>query len=213
MTIKIIIADDHKLFIDGIKSILSNEVGINIIGEANNGLEIIKLLEKGLAPDIIITDIRMPIIDGIAVTKIVSKEYPDIPVMALSMYDQNADVIEMLEAGAKGYLTKLVEKKELVHAIHTIVQGNYYFCQDLSSNVKDWINTRTHNPITVTLTRREKEILQLITKGRTTLQIAQQLKLSRYTIDTHRKNIHKKLGIKSNIGLVNYALRNLNRDL
>lgn len=209
MNIKIIIADDHKLFINGLTSILSKEIGITIIGEANNGLEIIKLLEKGYKPDIIITDIRMPIIDGIALTKILSKNYPNIPVMALSMYDQSVDVIEMLEAGAKGYLTKVVEKKELLYAIHTIVKGEYYLEKRLPKDIKTWYNNE-HNSDKKILTRREKEILQLITKGRTTIQIAQQLELSRFTIDTHRKNIHQKLGIKTNTGLVNYALTKLN---
>jgi DNA-binding NarL/FixJ family response regulator len=207
MTIKIIIADDHQLFIDGIKSILSKEIDINIIGEANNGLEILKLLENGLQPDIILTDIRMPIIDGVAITKILTKEYPTIPVLALSMYDQSADVIEMLDAGAKGYVTKIVKKNELIFAIHTIVKGEYYFCKDLSDDIKSWFEV-DYKSVTKILTRREKEILLLIAKGRTTLQIAQQLKLSRFTVDTHRKNIHNKLGIKTNTGLVNYVLKN-----
>ncbi len=209
MTIKIIIADDHQLFIDGIKSILSKEIDLTIIGEANNGLEILKLLEKGLQPDIILTDIRMPIIDGVSVTKKIKKDYPTIPVLALSMYDQSADVIEMLDAGAKGYVTKIVEKKELLFAIHTIVKGEYYFCKDLSDDVKLWFDI-DHKSKNTVLTRREKEVLQLIAKGRTSLQIAQQLKLSKYTIDTHRKNIHNKLGIKTNTGLVNYAFKNKN---
>ncbi len=212
MNIKIIIADDHQLFIDGIKSILAKEMDLTIIGEANNGLEIIKLLEKGVQPDIIITDIRMPIIDGIAVTKILKKDYPKIPILALSMYDQSADVIEMLEAGAKGYLTKVVAKKELIHAIQTLVKGEYYFCKDLPKDIKNWFKTEPSTAVK-SLTRREKEILQLIAKGRTTVQIAAQLKLSRFTVDTHRKNIHNKLGIKTNTGLVNYALRELKMGL
>lgn len=208
MNIKIIIADDHKIFIDGLKSILSKKIGITVIGEANNGLEIIKLLEKDYRPDIVITDIRMPIIDGISLTKILSKEYPNIPVLALSMYDQSSDIIEMLEAGAKGYLTKAVEINELIQAIHTIVKGEYYFAKDLPKDIKAWFDT-DHDFVVKLLTRREKEILQLIAKGITTLQMAQQLKLSRFTIDTHRKNIHKKLGIKTNTGLVNYALKDI----
>ncbi len=212
MNIKIIIADDHQLFIDGLKSILAKEIDLSIIGEANNGLEIIKLLKKGVHPNIIITDIRMPIIDGIAVTKILTKDYPKIPVLALSMYDQSADVLEMLEAGAKGYLTKVVTKKELIHAIHTLVKGDFYFCKDLPKDINAWFDSE-HDATTKPLTRREKEILQLIAKGKTTIQMAAQLKLSRFTVDTHRKNIHNKLGIKTNTGLVNYALRKLKMDL
>lgn len=208
MRIKVVIADDHQLFIDGIKSILSKEIGIAIIGEAKNGLELIKLLDQPTKPDVIITDIRMPIIDGITATRILSKDHPKIPILALSMYDQEADVIEMLVAGAKGYVTKNVEKDELLTAIQKLVNGAYYFSKNLPNSIQEWYNkgdASAHQK----LTRRENEILELIAKGRSTLQIAQQLKISKFTIDTHRKNIHKKLGIKSNTGLVNYVLKKI----
>jgi len=206
--IEVLIADDHQLFIDGIKSILDKEIAIKIIGEANNGLEIIKHLENGLLPDVVLTDIRMPVIDGIALTKVLAKEYPKIPVLALSMYDQAEDVIEMLDAGAKGYVTKNVEKNELVNALHTLQKGDYFFSKNLPVTIQDWFNKEKTNTTSSELTKREKEILQLLIKGRTSLQMASELKLSKYTIDTHRKNIHKKLGIKTNAGLVSYALKN-----
>ena len=212
MMIKVIIADDHQLFIDGLKSILSKELNISIIAEASNGLELLKLLEADHIPDIIITDIRMPVLDGISATRIISKEYPNIPVLALTMFDQNGDVYEMLEAGAKGYVTKEVNQKELIQAIHTIISGKKYFSKNLSIDYEAWFNTKK-NRDRVILTKREIEILQLIAKGRTTLEIAQQLKLSKFTIDTHRKNIHKKLGIKSNTGLVNYAMKHLEKNM
>lgn len=208
MKIKVIIADDHHLFIDGIKSILTKELDIHIIAEANNGLELIKLLESGLHPDIILTDIRMPVMDGIAATRMITKNYPDIPVLALTMFDQSADVYEMMEAGARGFVTKEVKKEELIHSIHTIVNRKPYFSENLTIDPSQLrqLNGPDEN---IELTRRETEILNLVVKGRTTLEIAQQLKLSKFTIDTHRKNIHKKLNIKTNAGLVNYALKNL----
>ena len=208
MTINVVIADDHQLFIDGIKSILSKTIGITIVGEANNGLEVLKLLEREVLPDIILTDIRMPILDGVSLTKILTKDYPKIKVLALSMFDQSIDVFEMLEVGAKGYVTKNVEKKELVLAINTLVKGEYYFSENLPKDIKDWFN-KDNVDNEKSLTRREKEILNLLVKGRTSLQMSKQLRISKYTIDTHRKNIHKKLGIKSNTGLVNFALKNL----
>ena len=208
MKIKIIIADDHQLFIDGIKSILSKELEMSIIGEANNGFELIQLLEKGATPNIILTDIRMPVMNGISATKIIFQEYPNIPVLALSMFDQEIDIIEMLEAGAKGYVTKNVKKKELITAIHTLLNGDFY-CKNLDFDINNFKNT-TQETSKKKLTRRENEILTLLVKGRTTLQMAQELKLSKFTIDTHRKNIHKKLKIKSNTGLVNYALKEMN---
>ena len=209
MTIRIIIADDHQLFIDGIKSILSKAIDISIVGEANNGLEVIKLLENNIQTDIILTDIRMPILDGVSLTKTLTKEYPKIKVLALSMFDQTVDVIEMLEAGAKGYVTKNVEKKELILAIHTLIKGSYYFSKNLPKEIENWFNKDNTVQKDTFLTKREEEILQFIVKGRTSMQMAKYLKLSKYTIDTHRKNIHKKLGIKSNTGLVKYALKNL----
>jgi len=207
MNIELIIADDHQLFIDGLKSILSKELDIQIIGQANNGLEVIKLIESGKRPNILLTDIRMPIVDGIALTKMISKEYPDIQVLAVTMFDQSIDVVEMLDAGAKGFVTKNVKKSELVQAIHTLMNGGFYFSENLPKDIQKWFDTEHKKPES-TLTRREKEILQLLAKGRTTLQMAQELKISKYTIDTHRKNIHKKLGIKTNTGLVNFFLKN-----
>lgn len=209
MTIKIIIVDDHQLFIDGINSILSQALDIKTIGEANNGLEVIKLLENGINPDVIVTDIRMPVMDGIALTKSLAKTHPKLKVLALSMFDQTADVIEMLNAGAKGYVTKNVDKTELLLALQTLVKGDYYISKNLPKDIQDWFNKDQFQPNDSILTKRETEILQLIARGRTSIQIAKQLKLSKYTIDTHRKNIHKKLGIKSNTGLVNFALNNL----
>ena len=208
MTIKVLIADDHQLFIDGIKSILLKEIDIEVIAEANNGLEVLQTLEKGIEPNVIITDIRMPVLDGITLTKQLTKDHPKVKVLALSMYDQTADVIEMLDVGAKGYVTKNVDKTELVNAIHTLVKGDYFFSDNLPKDIKDWFN-KEQLEVQAVLTRREKEILGLLAKGRTSLQMANQLKLSKYTIDTHRKNIHKKLGIKTNAGLVNYAIKNL----
>lgn len=205
MTINVAIADDHQLFIDGIKLILAKEPDISIISEALNGLELIKNIEEGQIPDVIITDIRMPVMDGIAATRFLTKKFPKIPVLALTMYDQSADVIEMLEAGAKGYITKDVEKEELTLAIRALANGNNYFSNNLPKDIQNWFVSE-NNENTIILTRREKEILELLAKGRTTLQMAQQLKLSKFTIDTHRKNIHKKLGIKSNTALVNYVL-------
>ncbi|MDT0557765.1 response regulator transcription factor [Ichthyenterobacterium sp. W332] len=209
MSIKVIIVDDHQLFIDGLKSILSKALEIEIIGEANNGLDTLKLLENELQPDIILTDIRMPILDGIELTKTITRDYPKIKVLALSMFDQTPDVIEMLEAGAKGYVTKNVEKTELILAINTLIKGDYFFSDTIPKEVENWFNKEDTRIGDSQLTRREKEILQLIVKGRTSIEMANQLSLSKYTIDTHRKNIHKKLGIKSNTGLVNYALKNI----
>lgn len=206
--IRLIIADDHQLFIDGIRSILNQEVGVEIVDEANNGLDLLKKLETLQDIDVILIDIRMPVVDGIAATKLIRKQYPQLKVLAVSMYDQPADVLEMMEAGAQGYVTKNVDKKELVEAIHSLINGKRYVSKNLPEDARAWLNKQPQYD-QVPLTKREQEILGLIARGRTSLQIASQLKLSKHTVDTHRKNIHKKLGIKSNTGLVSYALKHL----
>ena len=203
MSIKIILVDDHKLFLNGLESILKHEIGIQILGTATNGLELLDLMEAH-TPDIVITDIRMPIMDGITITKLFNKKFPRTSIIALTMFDQEEDVIEMLDAGARGYVIKNSEKDELVNAIHTIAKGGYYLSQKFKGIHEYWA-TKEKQPSNLKLTRREKQILDLLVKGKTSKQMAKQLNLSRFTIDTHRKNIHKKLGVKSNLSLVQLA--------
>lgn len=204
MSVKIIIVDDHDLFLDGLTSIFTKEIGIEVIGVSNNGLESLKLLESGLKPDVILSDIRMPIIDGITLVKLLKTDYPHIPVIILSMFDQNADMFEMYDAGVKGYVPKKTNKKTLIEAIHTVSKGELYFEKSFLDIYK---KHKANNEYVeeIVLTKREREILQLIVKGRSSLQIADELKLSKFTIDTHRKNIHKKTGIKNNINLIRHA--------
>ena len=198
------LADDHQLFIEGLCSILKHEIGIEIIGTAKNGLDLIQQIENGLTPEVILTDIRMPVMDGITVVKLLKNKFSTISIVALSMFDQETDVFEMLDAGAKGYIIKNAEKAELIEAIHTVANGGTYFSKKLTGVYQQWIS-KERVSTKIKLTRREKQILELIIKGRTSFQIAKELSLSRFTIDTHRKNIHKKTGIKSNVGLVRYS--------
>lgn len=204
--IQVLIADDHQMFIDGIKSILSGERDIEVMGEANNGVQLIKAVEKQ-TPDIVLTDIRMPGMDGVAATKYLAKHFPKIPVLALSMFDQEEDIIEMLKAGASGYVLKNTGKEELITAIHTLLRKEPYYSRSISGKVKQWLNN-SEPRVSASLTKREREILQLVALGKDSQQIANHLKISKFTVDTHRKNIHQKLGIKSNTGLVKYALEN-----
>jgi two-component system nitrate/nitrite response regulator NarL len=208
MSVKIILVDDHKLFLNGLESILKNELGIDVIGIATNGLELLELMERH-SPQIILTDIRMPIMDGIAITKLFQKKYPRTSIIALSMFDQEDDVVEMLDAGAKGYVIKNAEKEELVEAIHTVSKGSHYFSPKFKGIHEKWTAMERQTK-DLKLTRRERQILALLTRGKTSQQMAQELNLSRFTIDTHRKNIHKKLGIKSNLILAKEASKYLN---
>lgn len=210
MNIKIILVDDHKLFLDGLASILKGELGIQVVGTACNGLELMDLMEKH-DPKIVLTDIRMPIMDGLAITKLFKKKHPETAIIALSMFDQEDDVIEMLDAGAKGYVIKNAEKQELVKAIQQVAQGHFYFSPKFKGIHEKW-SAREVKSENTKLTRRERQILTLLARGKTSQQMATELNLSRFTIDTHRKNIHKKLGIKSNLTLVREALKYLEQE-
>jgi two-component system nitrate/nitrite response regulator NarL len=206
--IRVAIADDHQMFIDGIRSILDNVSDITIVAEAKDGLELIKAVEKE-NPDIVLTDIRMPGMDGIAAVKYLSENYTNIPVLALSMFDQEEEVIDMLKAGAAGYIIKKAGKDELVTAIHKLVNRGHYYSPSISAKVNKWFENPEIIEQATPLTKRERQILKLIAGGKTSQQIAKSLKISKYTVDTHRKNIHKKLDIKTNTGLVKYVLENL----
>lgn len=205
--IKAVIADDHQMFIDGIRSILENVRDIEIEAEAKDGLELIKAVEK-VSPDIVLTDIRMPGMDGIAATRYLTENFSNIPVLALSMFDQQEDVIDMLKAGASGYIIKKAGKEELVRAIKKLVNHGHYYSPSISGKVDKWLENPEFRESPSPLTKRERQILQLIAEGKTSQQIAKSLKISKYTVDTHRKNIHKKLDIKSNTGLVKYVMEN-----
>ena len=204
MSIKVVIVDDHQLFIDGIVAILRTDLSIEVVGQAHNGFELLKYLESNPAPDIIMMDIRMPIMDGIMTSRIVTKEYPKIAILALSMYTQEEDVQEMMNAGAKGYLVKNAGKKEMLEALYSLNNKKQFYSLEIREKMKN--GTLIKSDIKK-LTRREKEILDLIAQGRTSLQIADTLSISKMTVDTHRKNIHKKLGTTTNAGLIKYALQ------
>lgn len=205
--IRAVIADDHQMFIDGIRSILENVSDITIVAEAKDGLELIKAVEKE-SPDIVLTDIRMPGMDGIAAVKYMTENFPQIPVLVLSMFDQEEEIVDMLKAGASGYIIKKAGKEELVTAINKLVNRGSYYSSSISGKVNKWLQNPEMLEDTSPLTKREREILKLIASGKTSHQIAKALKISKYTVDTHRKNIHKKLGIKSNTGLVKYVMEN-----
>jgi len=209
MRTRVILVDDHILFLEGLSSILAKELGIEIIGTAKNGIELFNLVAREEKPHVILSDIRMPIMDGVTITKLMKKEYPAISVIALSMLDQESEVMAMLDAGAKGYIVKNAEKKELVDAIHSVANGNFYVSRKFQPIYKRWCSRETDKD-ELKITRREQQILILIALGRSSLEIAKELHLSRFTVDTHRKNIHKKLGIKSNVGLARYAQKWLN---
>lgn len=210
MIIKVAIVDDHQLFIDGIKSILSTEIEIEIVAEANDGVAMLRLLKERPKVDILISDIRMPGMDGLVLTKSVRKEYPHIAVLILSMFDQTSDVQEIINAGAQGYLPKNIGRDTLIEALLTLRQGKHYYAEEF----KLLLATKSviSNSKKVELTKREKQILALIAKTRTSFQIGKELHISKLTVDTHRKNMHKKLNLTHQNELVKYAIEYFNKN-
>jgi len=204
--INILIADDHRLFIEGIKSLLIDAPDIAIIATANNGQEVLNLLEE-METDIILMDIAMPVLNGIKTTKIISKKYPAVKVIALSMFGDNFYIEEMLGAGAKGFLLKNTNFEELVQAIRIVYNGDIYFTKNITA-IKNNQKNPDKEQHTITLTNREIEIIRLFVQGLTYKEIASRLKLSYYTVDTHRKKIFEKIGVHNISGLIKYAIEN-----
>lgn len=210
-TIRIIIADDHEIFRDGFKLMISRNDDIDLLGEAADGRELIELVTT-LKPDVVVTDIKMPRMDGIEATKALMQQFPDLGVIGLSMFDEEDLIIDMLEAGAKGYLLKNADKHEVAEAIRTVYQEQPYYCKHTSSRLAQMIAKSKFNPYKKTkkleLTDRELEIVRLICQELTNKEIADQLFLSIRTVEGYRLKIQEKMNVKNSIGLVIYAIRN-----
>ena len=206
--ISILIADDHKVFRDGITSILGEVEDINIIGEANDGREVMDQLET-LEPDVILMDITMGETNGIDTTKLVKQKFPFIKVLVLSMHGESAYIVKMLEAGASGYLLKDAGKDEMIRAIRTVAEGNTYYSQRVSSAIVEHLTNpnQLKKNKQIPLTKRELDVLRLIAEEYTNPEIAESLHISIRTVDTHRRNLLEKLQLKNTAGLVKYAIK------
>ncbi|WBX77953.1 response regulator transcription factor [Tenacibaculum ovolyticum] len=206
--ITIAMAEDHQMLIDGVQSFFEYDEDINIIGTVNNGEELIKLVSLK-QPKLVITDIRMPRMDGIQATKLIKTQFPHIKVLALTMFDQPEAIKQMLDAGASGYLLKNSGIKMLSKAIVTIANGDTFFDPNVAFNfMNDYINENVTigKSEKIVLSNREKEILQLIANGNTSKEIAEALFIAKTTVDTHRKNMIRKLSLKGGNELVKYAI-------
>jgi len=208
--IKIIIADDHKIFREGLAELLNKEKEILVKGDAGNKIELMELL-KMHEVDVIIMDIDMGETSGIDLTANIKTERPDVKVLALSMHGDKNYIVKMLEAGANGYILKNAGKEEMLNAIRTVASGNTYFSSQVSSKLlEDLIHprsTKIRKPEGTSLTDREIEVLKLITEEYSNSEIAERLFISIRTVDTHRRNLLDKLGVKNTAGLVKYALQ------
>jgi len=209
MKIKVLLADDHKIFRDGLRSLIEKEPEMEVVAEAENGRKAARLAEK-LAPDVIIMDVSMPDMNGIEATRTITSATPDVKLIALSMHSDRRFVLGMLEAGAAGYLLKDCAFEELAGAIRQVARGNSYLSPKIADVVvKGYLNKGTQfAPEEVSpLTSREREILQLIAEGLSTKEIASHVCLSIKTVETHRRNIMEKLNIRSIAELTKYSIR------
>ncbi len=208
--INILIADDHQLLIDGIKAALADSEDISIVGEANNGYQVLEKLDAGLPVNIVLMDINMPKMDGLNATKLVHKKHPGVKVIALSQYDEKRFVKQMVKNGASGYLLKDSSKEILEQAIRTVESGEKYYCDRLSVRL---INQELkiedeHNALFPKLSERELEILRLIGNELSSQEIADKLFISFHTVESHRANLMSKAGVKNTAGLIRWATEN-----
>jgi two-component system response regulator NreC len=206
MSVKIIIADDHKIMRDGLRNMLDKEPGMEVVAEAKNGREAVRLAEQ-LRPDILIMDITMDDLNGMDATRAIVAKALGTRIIALSMHADKRFVAGMFEAGAMGYLLKECAYDELLQAIRQVIGGRTYLCSMISGVViRDYIQRMRKNEPSL-LSPREKEILQLMAEGSTTKRIADQLKVSVKTVETHRQHIMEKLNIFSIAELTKYAIK------
>ncbi|MBR9846905.1 MAG: response regulator transcription factor [Algicola sp.] len=200
--IRLAIAEDHQSLIDGISLILEYEDDISIVGTANDGEALLEIVEKK-RPTIVLTDIRMPKLDGIEAVKRIKKSHPEIKILAFSMFDQTEAVAQMIEAGASGYILKNSSLHEVLKAIRTIAQGDTYFDANINTNA---LTSEHKTKSKGLLTKRQIEILELIALGKTSREIADELFIGVHTVDTHRKNMARILGLQGKGELMRYAL-------
>ncbi|HWY09912.1 MAG TPA: response regulator transcription factor [Bacteroidia bacterium] len=207
MSIRILIADDHPVFIDGMKAMLKEVTNFEVVGHAENGE---KLIEQTAIhkPDVILTDIQMPVKDGIEATKEIHKRFPEIKIIAITMLNESMFIKKMLDAGASGYVIKTIDKSELINVIQKVAGGEKHFSAEVTAQLMNNYSERfIINPLDI-LTKREKEILTHIAEGLTDKEIAEKVFLSPLTVITHRKNILSKLGLKNKVELARFAIDN-----
>jgi DNA-binding NarL/FixJ family response regulator len=203
--IRLLLVDDHQLFIDGIRSLLSREPGIEIVGEALNGKAALDFLETDQEVDIVLSDMSMPQMTGIELARKIRQKFSDIYVIVLSMNKRKALIQDAMHSGASGYVLKDATKEELAEAIRTVASGDTFLSKGVGKILLSMNQDLKPNEDLASLTDRELEILKLIATELSNVEIAMKLDISRRTVETHRKNIMKKVGVKNSVGLARYA--------
>jgi len=210
--IRVMIADDHNMFVEGIESILDGMDNIQVVSKCYTGPEVFDKLAHTPA-DVILLDINLPGMNGIEVCQKLSKEYPDVRVLALSMHNEESFVTEILKHGAQGYILKNTGKKQLLAAIEAVYSGQSYFSEEVTETImKSLVNQKAGSKksslLAPKISRREKDVLDLIVKEHTTQEIADTLFISLKTVESHRRSLLTKLGVRNTAGLVRVAIEN-----
>lgn len=201
--LKIYIVDDHQMLIDGLKALLSDEKHISLVGENTSAKVALKEVGE-YRPDIVLTDINMPEMDGIELTREIKKQQPEVKVIALSMYGERETISDMLKAGVSAYILKNTGKQELLKAIEKVAAGGTFFSDEVSAEMMRTYPEQAAKEIS--LSQREIEVIELIAREYTNARIAEALFISERTVETHRKNIFRKTDTKSVIGLLKYCV-------
>lgn len=205
MKIRILIADDHKIMCEGLRSILENVDDFHVVATASDGREALKKLNEHQI-DVAIMDINMPNLNGIEACHQIKTQYPQTKVLALSIHTDNELVSRMIESGATGYIPKNCSGKELIEAIRTVTKDQTYLSPSVATSVFHYLQKSKASKGNI-LTHREREVLQLISEGKTTKEIATLLSVSETTVETHRRNIMDKVGIRNIAELTKFAIR------
>ena len=211
MPVRVVLADDHEIFRDGFQIMLEKQEDIEFVGEAGDGMELLSLVKETM-PDVVITDIKMPKLDGIEATKKLSEEFPGIGIIAFSMFDEDSLIVDMLEAGARGYLLKNATKTEIFDAIKTVYAGGSYYCNHTTGKLAKLIGKSNFKfPAKIerpSFNDKELKIIELVCRELSNKEIAAAMFLSVRTVEGYREKIVEKMEVKNTAGIVIYAIKN-----
>jgi DNA-binding NarL/FixJ family response regulator len=210
--IKLLLADDEELFRKGISFLLQRQDNIQILYEANNGSEVVEYLKSSsIHPDIILMDLKMPMLNGVEATKLINKEFPSIKIIALTSYNTKSFIANMIEIGAASYIVKNSSPEEMITTINQVIEKGFYYNEEVLNVIQENLITNNRKNIffeDIILTKREREILELICYQNSTQQIAEKLFISPRTVEGHRNNLLLKTDSQNSAGLVVFAIQN-----
>lgn len=209
--IKVLITDDHEMIRKGIGSLLSDEENVTVVGTACDGSEAVDFCDNNEV-DVVLMDLQMPVMSGVEATKVITSEHPETKVLAVTINEETSFIMEVLQAGATGYIMKHSPKSEIVSAIEDVAKGKKHFSSEvikkMSSEFTSGNSGKERNPSEVRMTKKEQQVLELLVREKSNQEIAQELECSIRTVDTHKRNIIRKLGVRNVVGLIKYALKN-----